>query len=101
MQHEAVRQRAHKKRRTVKPGNLTTLKRHLWKALLIALDVAQEYQEDPNLQLRAAHCISQVAGQYAKLHETSELEKRIKDLENALQPMKGNTHAHQNFTRPA
>jgi len=57
----------------------------LWGALLEAQDVLQQAPEDnPELRLKACHCLSQTAGQYAKLLEVGEIEGRLVALEAAL-----------------
>jgi hypothetical protein len=67
-----------------KPGDLVQLQLILWYSLKRAqgiLDVAT----DDETTLKAVHCISQVAGQYAKLLEIGELEARIAAMEAATQ----------------
>ena len=72
------------KRRRGKPGNIDTLLRVLWNALLEAEAVLMATEGDnPELCLRAVHAMSQCAGQYAKLLEVGELEARIAALEAA------------------
>jgi hypothetical protein len=70
------------KKRRGKPGDLATLLKVVWAALLEAETVLQSTQGDnPELCLRAVHAVSQCAGQYAKLLEIDELESRIAALE--------------------
>ena len=67
-----------KKRR--RPGNLGALQRLLWRTLLTAEEILDD-AEEPDMQLRAIHALSQASGQYAKLLEIGELESRIAALE--------------------
>jgi hypothetical protein len=72
------------RKRRHKPGNLAELLRVLWQALLEAEAVLAEASgNDAELTLKAAHCISQCGGQYAKLLEVGEFESRLKALEDA------------------
>jgi hypothetical protein len=70
------------KPRPRKPGDLAALQRMLWRALRTAERILEE-AEEPELQLRAIHAISQTGGQYLKLLETGEFEVRIAALEAA------------------
>ena len=72
------------RRRAYKPGDLHQLRRMLWQALVEAEAVLLE-SEDPELTLKAAHCISQCAGQYAKLSELGEIVQRLESVERAVQ----------------
>jgi hypothetical protein len=80
---ESAPHKAHRPRkRRAKPGKLPDLVRILWQAVLEAEAVLHSTNGDnPELTLRAAHCLSQCAGQYAKLLEVGELEQRILALE--------------------
>lgn len=63
-----------------RPGDLAELQKVLWYCLKRAQAVLDSAQDD-ELTLRAAHAVSQVAGQYAKLLEIGELEQRVQALE--------------------
>jgi hypothetical protein len=78
------------KKRKHKPGNLQDLLRVLWQALLEAEAVLNAAgPDDWEMTLKAAHCISQCGGQYAKLLEVGEFEARLKALENGYQGRNG------------
>ena len=71
-------------RKKHRPGNLHDLLRVLWQALLEAqavLEAADATQAE--LKLKAVHAISQCAGQYHKMLETTELEARLAAVEAA------------------
>jgi hypothetical protein len=71
------------RKRKRKPGTLQDLITVLWNALLDAQQVLDECAGDPEQTLKAVHCVSQCAGQYAKLLEVGEFEARIAALEAA------------------
>jgi transcriptional regulator of aromatic amino acid metabolism len=56
------------KRRLRKPGDVRSLQRMLWQALIECERVLM-HAEDDEMTLRAAHAIGQVSGQYAKVIE--------------------------------
>jgi hypothetical protein len=53
----------------------------MWWAILRAEEVLDTVEASPELRLRAVHALSQVAGSYARLLETSDLEARLTALE--------------------
>lgn len=63
-------------------GDLERAKKRLWRAVLRASEIIED--TDPNLALRGVHALSQALTVYAKLHETHELEGRLRALEQAL-----------------
>jgi hypothetical protein len=68
-----------------KPGDLPQLQLILWHALKRAQGILEAAVDDDEAALKAIHCLSQVAGQYAKLLEIGEFEARIAALEAAQQ----------------
>ena len=73
------------KRRRGKPGDLATLLKVVWSALLEAEAVLMTTEGDnPELCLKAVHAVSQCAGQYAKLLEIGEFEARLAAMEAAI-----------------
>lgn len=65
------------KARTV--GDLERAKKRLWRAILRASEIVEE--PDPQLALKAIHALGQAVGAYTKVHEASDLEARLKALE--------------------
>ena len=63
------------------PGTLADLLQVLWNALKEAEEVLNTSAGDPELVLKAAHCISQCAGQYHKMLEGYTFEERLAALE--------------------
>ncbi len=68
-----------------KPGNLGQLRSVLWQVLLEVETIATNPETGPGKKLRAAHALSSLAGSYAKIVESHELEQRISALEAARQ----------------
>ena len=52
-----------------KPGDLPQLQRIVWDALKRVQGILEATVDDDEAALKAIHCLSQVAGQYAKLIE--------------------------------
>jgi hypothetical protein len=71
------------KRLRGKPGDLADLQKILWYSLKLAQGVLDQATEDDQI-LRAVHCVSQCAGQYAKLLEVGEFEARLAAIEATL-----------------
>lgn len=74
--------RPFRNKRRRKPGDLSSLRRTLWAALLTGEELADD--ADPATRLRALHAISQLAGTYLKAIEVADLEARIEALERAV-----------------
>ena len=74
------------KRRKREGGDLTKMRRTLWRAVEAAeaslLDAAAA--EDAAAVLKAVHAITQASGAFARLVEVGELEARLAELESAL-----------------
>jgi hypothetical protein len=71
------------KKRKRKPGALQDLVTILWGAVLDVQAILDGCAGDPEQTLRAAHCLSQVAGQYSRLLEVGEFEAQLAALEAA------------------
>ena len=72
-------------RKRYKPGDLTRLQQKLWRAVEAAEAMLYADEITFSDQVRALHALIQAAGAYRNLLETAELEKRIADLEAALE----------------
>ena len=72
-----------KRLRRRKPGDLGQLRSVLWQVLLEVEAIAIDEEAGRGEKLRAAHALSSLAGSYAKIVETHDLEKRITSLEQA------------------
>jgi len=72
------------KRRLRKSGDMSTLRKVLWQALIEAERVLLE-AEDDEMTLKAVHAISQASGQYSRLLEIGEFEARLAQVEAMLQ----------------
>ena len=73
------------RKRKRKPGTVQDLVKVLWSAIMDAQQVLDECAGDHEQTLKAVHCISQCAGQYAKLLEVGEWEARLTQVEAELQ----------------
>jgi hypothetical protein len=76
-------------------GTLNALQIRSWRAVRAAdAALTEAMQEgDVELVLKAVHALGQVAGQYAKLFEISDVDARLKALEEKIEVAKGITHA--------
>ena len=72
-----------KLRRIRKAGDLETLRKKLWQAVLAAEDLMLSKDATYADQLRAIHALVQAGGQYHKLLLMSDLEDRLDALEEA------------------
>jgi len=70
-------------KRRRRPGDLSSLRRTLWAALLTGEELADN--PDPAVRLRALHAISQLAATYLRAIEVSDIEERLRKLEAAVQ----------------
>ena len=70
-------------RRSRQPGDLTQLRRVLWRTILEVEDLLDALERPPDLVLKSAHALAQLAGAYTKLVETADLEQRLAKLEEA------------------
>ena len=69
-------------KRRRRPGDLSSLRRTLWAALLTAEELCDD--PDPNIRLRALHAMSQLGATYMRTVEACDLEERLAQLEAAL-----------------
>ena len=69
-------------KRRRKPGDLSSLRRTLWAALLTAEELCDA--PDPNVRLRALHAMSQLSAVYLRTLEVADFEGRLVRLEAAL-----------------
>jgi hypothetical protein len=69
------------RKRHPKPGDLTQLRRVVWGVILEIEALLDAQPVSPELILRSGHALAQLATAYTKLVESSELEQRIKALE--------------------
>jgi hypothetical protein len=76
------------RKRHLKPGDLTQLRRVVWGVILEIEALLDAQPISPDLILRSGHALAQLAGAYTKLVESSELEQRIKALEEQARVQK-------------
>jgi hypothetical protein len=69
------------RKRYAKPGDLTQLRGVLWQQILDVRALTDNQPASPELVVRSAHALAQLAGVYTKLVESSELEERVRQLE--------------------
>ena len=74
-----------KKGRGKKIGTVEDARRILWKALERAGELAEREEQEPGDVLRVLHAISQAVTAYARVSDVSELEQRLKHLEQIEQ----------------
>jgi hypothetical protein len=77
------------RKRHHKPGDLTQLRRVLWDMILQVEALHLGGEPPPELVLKCAHALSQLAGSYTRLAEAEELIPRIERLEAAVQSRNG------------
>ena len=70
-----------KRLRRRKPGDLGQLRSVLWQVLLEVEAIATDGNTGDADKLKAGHALSSLAGSYAKIVETHDLEQRITALE--------------------
>ncbi len=82
-----------KRRRRRKPGDIRSLQRTLWASLLTIEDLLAD--ADPNMRIRAAHCLATLSGVYLRALDQADIVDRIARLEELLgaqqelRPVKG------------
>jgi hypothetical protein len=82
------------KRRHQGPGDLDALRRKVWSAVLEAEALLMRPRASIATKLRAIHALTQVALAYQRIVPGSELEERIRRLEEAvLQRRNGHVRA--------
>jgi hypothetical protein len=86
MQTDGIRR---KRRR--KPGDIASLRRTLWAALLEIEDMLGN--DDPALKLRAAHALATLSGVYLKTIELDDVAARLTALEAGMPAPTGGLHA--------
>ena len=72
-----------------KPGDLATLKKKMWLAVLSAQTILTSPDVTPDQQLRAVHALVQAGGAYAKLLETTDLQEQLEVLKAEMAHLKG------------
>jgi hypothetical protein len=77
------------RKRHHKPGDLTQLRRVLWDMILQVEALHLGAEPPPELVLKCAHALSQLAGSYTRLAETAELIPRIERLESHIHERNG------------
>jgi hypothetical protein len=77
------------RKRHHKPGDLTQLRRVLWDMILQVEALHLGGEPPPEMVLKCAHALSQLAGSYTRLAETEELVPRIERLEAHLHERNG------------
>ena len=87
--------RAAKKKhaRLRKTGDLTDMRRELWRAILCAKEVLLDPSSDPSTTLKAVHAITSASTAYARLVEIGEIEARLEAVEELLKHRR-NGHPH-------
>jgi hypothetical protein len=76
------------RRRFRQPGDLTQLRRVLWRTIVEVEALLDTHPPSNALVLKSTHALSQLAGTYTKLVESSELEARVAALEATLNTRK-------------
>ncbi len=78
----ATKARTKRRPRRRNAGSLTALQKELWHAVMVAGDLLDD--PDAQMRLKACHAVSQAAGAYRALLETTDLEARLETLEREL-----------------
>jgi hypothetical protein len=79
----------YKQKRSRKPVPVKTLKLRLQDAFnsiekVFHEDISEDDERLYNLRFKACHALSALAGRYAKITETEELEERIEQIEKKI-----------------
>jgi hypothetical protein len=69
------------RRRYAKPGDILQLRTVLWQTILDTKALTDGSDAAPEMVLKVAHALAQLAGPYRQLLETSDLEARLAALE--------------------
>ena len=69
-----------KLRQIRKAGDLATLKKKMWRAVLSAEDILTSPLVSTDQQLRAVHALVQAGGAYMKLLERADLQEQLDSL---------------------
>jgi hypothetical protein len=69
------------RRRYAKPGDVLQLRTVLWQTILDTKALTDGPDPAPEMVLKVAHALAQLAGPYRQLLETSDLEARLTALE--------------------
>jgi hypothetical protein len=69
------------RRRYAKPGDVLQLRTVLWQTILDTKALTDGPEPAPEMVLKVAHALAQLAGPYRQLLETSDLETRLTALE--------------------
>ncbi len=72
-----------------KPGDLASLKKKMWRAVLSAEDILTSPAISPDQQLRAVHALVQAGGAYAKLLEATDLQEQLDTLKAEVAHLRG------------
>ncbi len=78
-----------KLRQIRKPGDLASLKKKMWRAVLSAEDILTSPAISPDQQLRAVHALVQAGGAYAKLLEATDLQEQLDTLKQEVAHLRG------------
>ena len=71
-----------------KPGDLGTLKKKMWLAVVSAQDILTSDHVSTDQRLRAVHALVQAGGAYLKLLETSDLQEQLDHLKTEMANLK-------------
>lgn len=77
-----------KLRQIRKPGDLRTLRKKMWRAVLNAEDILSSPAVTTDQQLRAVHALVQAGGAYGKLLERADLQEQLDTLKAELANLK-------------
>ena len=72
-----------------KPGDLGTLKKKMWLAVMCAQDILTEDHVSTDQRLRAVHALVQAGGAYGKLLETIDLQAQLDTIKAELDILRG------------
>jgi hypothetical protein len=81
-----------RKRRHQGPGDLEALRRKVWGAVLEAEGLLMRPRASITMKLRAIHALTQVALAYQRIVQGTELEERIRRLEEAVLQRRNGHH---------
>lgn len=76
--------RAKRRQQAERAGTVEDLRLKVWRALDAADGVLGDAKSDPVLKLRALHALTQASSAYLKLVEVSELDARMRRIEERL-----------------
>jgi hypothetical protein len=72
------------RKRRLKPGDLTDLRRVIWKTIVEVESLLEARPPSTDVVLKSAHCLAQLSMAYTKLLDETTFDERLTRLEQQL-----------------